>query len=134
MFSKNLAAVAAFGALLGLASVSHADTSRTVATCVLAQHKVLSVVPYNTSRMTGRAAIQVLSGASVYIQAEPGLTAEFLRLQIMQRTPGTKQCVLDVSGVDVRVESSGAGFWVNLVARDDANAQEILRRAKRLVG
>ncbi len=84
--------------------------------------------------MKGHADIQVLSGASVYIQAEPGLTAEFLRLQIMQRVPGTKQCVLGVTGVDVRVESSGAGFWVNLVAHDGASAHEVLRRAKLLVG
>ena len=134
MFFKNLIATAAFGALLSLAPASHADSRQTSSACVLSQHKVLSVVPYKTERTTGHAAFHVLSGASVYVQAEPGLTAEFLRLQFMQHAPDAQSCVLGVTGVSVRVESAGAGFWVNLVASDSAGAQEVLRRAKLLVG
>jgi hypothetical protein len=76
------------------------------------------------------------AGASIYVAAKPGLTAEWLQLRIekiSQRCVGSMpNCALDVANLRVKMDS-GAGFAVRMISRDTAEAAEILRRARSLV-
>ena len=42
-------------------------------------------------------------------------------------------CALGVKDVQVAVEPAGAGFAVKLIAKDETQAREVLRRAEALV-
>jgi hypothetical protein len=87
----------------------------------------------------GKMSVPQLKGAEIFVQAQPGLTAEWLQLQLarhiesMQNT-SMHDCALDVSGTRVQVEPAGTGFRVKLIAKDAHQAQEVLRRAQLLVG
>ena len=110
------------------------------APCILREHRITSVTPYRVEAHQGRVAVRELRGATVSVQAEPGLTAEWLQLTLgrhlaaMQAMGGMKDCAFDIKDVQVEVSSSGAGFSVNLIARDSSQAEEVLRRARLLVG
>ena len=110
------------------------------APCILREHRITAVSPYRVEGHQGRVVVQELRGATVSVQAEPGLTAEWLQLTLgrhlaeMQGMGGMKDCAFDVNDVRVSVTSSGAGFSVNLIARDAAKAPEVLRRAQLLLG
>ena len=110
------------------------------AICVLKTHRVLSVTPYfEDVHMGSGATTQRLRGASLFVLAEPGLTAEWLRLTLQRhlaemRTTTMRDCPLEVKDVTVTVESAGPGFAVKLIARDADQADEILRRAQLLIG
>ena len=86
----------------------------------------------------GRGTFKHLKGAEVRLQAEPGLTAEWLQLTLarhvveMRRT-STSDCALDLADLQVRVDSAGSGFSVKLIANDSNKAKEVLRRAQLLV-
>ena len=105
--------------------------------CTLSSHHITSVSPYKPEIRYGRQAYPELRGAVVHVQAEKGLTAEWLRLEInrhlatMQGTamPG---CALDQKGITVSVESSGAGFDVKIAAPNAKQGEEVLRRARLL--
>jgi hypothetical protein len=106
--------------------------------CILKEHRITSVTPYNVEERAGRATIKRLRGAEVRVQAEPGLTAEWLQLTLARhvvemRGMSMRDCALDLSDVQVRVDSAGSGFSVKLIARDAKKAEEVLRRAQMLV-
>ena len=106
--------------------------------CILREHTITAVTPYRVHEFAGRGTRTHLAGAQVFIQAEPGLTAEWLELQLARHIAqmhgaGTmKDCSFDVKDVSVQVDSAGTGFAVKLVARDPSQAEEILRRARLL--
>ena len=103
--------------------------------CELHQHRVTSVEAYRPEERAGRTSLPVLRGARLFVQAEPGLTAEWLRLSLARHIASQpSDCALDVSGVKIDVESAGPGFRVTLSATDAQKGEEILRRARRLVG
>jgi len=125
----------ALGATTMMPVIASADTP--AKGCVLMEHRVTAVTPYRIVRQYGRASNQELAGAQVLIQAEPGLTAEWLQLTIQQhlakmQTEHMGDCPLDMSGVRVQVDSAGAGFAVKIIAKDPAQAKEVLRRAELL--
>lgn len=130
-----LAAVAA----TSVPGISFAD--KTAATdCPLSEYRITSVTPYRTHmRNTGRIPVQQLRGAEVFVQAAPGLTAEWLQLTLsrhiaqMRGPAGMPDCVFDLDDVTVRVESGGTGFRVQITTRDIDKAQEVLRRARLLL-
>jgi hypothetical protein len=127
----------ALGAATLMPVVASADTP--AKGCILMEHRVTAVTPYRIVRQHGRSATQELAGAQVLVQAEPGLTAEWLQLTI-QRHLATMQtehmgdCPLDMRGVRVQVDSAGAGFAVKIIAKDPGQAKEVLRRAELLQG
>ncbi len=45
-----------------------------------------------------------------------------------------KDCALSANDVRVEIDSAGAGFSVRLIARDANRAEEVLRRARLLLG
>ncbi|MEO8177483.1 MAG: hypothetical protein ABI895_01500 [Deltaproteobacteria bacterium] len=75
-----------------------------------------------------------MHGASIYIAAEPGFTAEWLKLRIEQhvaqmRRGSMPECALDIANLRVEVDSNDNGFAVRLISSDSRAAAEILRRA-----
>lgn len=109
------------------------------AACVLHQHRVTSVAPYNVPEAIGRGAtVQRLRGAELFVRAEPGLTVEWLRLELSRHVvamsqSGMENCPLNARDVRIQVDSAGAGFSVKLIARDADKAQQILNSARHLL-
>jgi hypothetical protein len=141
MFNRKvLAAFVLAGSTLAPMASYAAPSPAKAAPCILREHRITAVTPYRVQGHQGRVVTQELRGATVSVQAEPGLTAEWLQLTLgrhlaeMRGTGGMKDCSFDVKDVQVRVTSSGAGFSVNLIARDAAKAPEVLRRAQLLLG
>ncbi len=138
MSIKKIAVAAILGAttaLPGLASAA-APTSAP-ATCILKDHRVTGVRALHVLERNGRGTNQRLAGAEVFVQAEPGLTAEWLQLTIQRHiaqmsTTDMGNCPLDMNEVSVSVASAGPGFAVQLSAKNAAQAQELLRRAELL--
>ncbi len=107
--------------------------------CILSEHAIVSVVPYKVDEHIGKNVIQRVRGAQVYLQAEPGLTPEWLQLNFerhlaaMQGPATMPDCAFSLEKVRVDVTSAGPGFWVRLVAPDTKSGEELLRRAQLLV-
>jgi hypothetical protein len=107
--------------------------------CILLNHRVTSVKPYEVVQPQGRGSTQRLAGAQVFVQAEPGLTAQWLQLTVERHLAQMQgkhmgDCALDLDGVRVQVDSAGAGFVVKIVAKNPSQAKEVLRRAQLLQG
>jgi len=142
VFNRNVFAALVLSAstLAPMASYAAPAAATQSAPCILREHRITGVRPYRVEGHQGRIVVQELRGATVLVQAEPGLTAEWLQLTLqrhlaaMQGPQGMKDCAFDVSDVQVKVGSTGAGFSVNLIARDSSTAEEVLRRARLLVG
>lgn len=141
MFNQNfLAALVLAGTTLAPIASYGAPAATKAAPCILREHRITAVTPYRVEARQGRVVIQELRGATVSVQAEPGLTAEWLQLTLgrhlaeMHAMGGMKDCAFDVNDVQVKVSSSGAGFSVNLIARDAEKAPEVLHRAQLLLG
>lgn len=98
---------------------------------------MLHVQPLHVSERYGRGTVERLAGARVFVQAEPGLTAEWLQLSLQRHIAamhGTMaNCALDAKDVQVKVVSAGSGFSVQITGKSAAQGQEILRRAQLLV-
>jgi hypothetical protein len=110
------------------------------APCVLKQYKVSSVTPYRVQdNIGGHIFHQRVAGAELFVQAEPGLTAEWLQLNLnrevtaMQGPSTMKDCVFGVDKMQVQVDSAGPGFRVRLSAPSTEGGREVLRRAQLLV-
>jgi hypothetical protein len=142
MFNRKVltALVLAGSTFAPLASYAAPATAAKPAPCILREHRITAVTPYRVEGHQGRVVVHELRGATVAVQAEPGLTAEWLQLTLarhlaqMQGMGGMKDCAFDVNDVQVKVTSSGAGFAVHLIANDPAKAPEVLRRAQLLLG
>ena len=141
MSNRKLVPVLAVLAAVAVASVpatSFADAP-TSAACPLRKHHITSVKPYRVTKRLGRTVVKRLRGAEVFVQAEPGLTAEWLELTLARhivemRGPVTMAgCPFDVDGVAVQVDAGGTGFRVRITARNTDQAEEVLRRAQSLL-
>jgi hypothetical protein len=139
MFNRKfLASVILAGAAL-VPSASFAAAQAERPPCILRSHHITSVAPYSVVQHRGRSTTKRLAGARVYVQAEPGLTAEWLELTLsrhiaeMHGPTDMKGCAFDMKDVGVKVESARAGFAVNVIARNPSQAGEVLRRARLLI-
>jgi len=107
--------------------------------CSLLAHRITSVRPYRVDERLGRTSLERLRGAEIFVQAERGLTAEWLQLVLarhitqMRGSASMPDCVFDVDDVTVRVDPGGSGFLVRIIAPDADKAREVLRRARLLV-
>jgi hypothetical protein len=130
-----VAILAAASALPALAFATPAASPHG-AHCLLTEHRVTAVQPLRVTERNGRGSSERLAGAQVFVQAEPGLTAEWLQLTIQRhiaQMSGMASCPLDVKDVRVTVQSAGPGFAVQITGKNAAQAKEILRRAQLLV-
>jgi hypothetical protein len=148
MFTRKLAiglilSTTAFLPAISRASGPPAHVDRSMAAqapCVLKQYNLSSVTPYRVQEnIGGHIFHQRVAGAELFVQAEPGLTAEWLQLNLnrevtaMQGSRTMKDCVFGVGKMQVQVESAGPGFRVRLSAPTAEAGQEVLRRAQLLV-
>lgn len=137
MFSKKITAALVISAVTALPTLAIAAPSDSPTHCILKDHRVTKVQPLHVTERYGRGSSQRLAGAQVFVQAEPGLTAEWLQLSIQRHmaqmgSMAMKNCALDAKDVRVSVESAGAGFAVKITGKDATQAKEILRRAQLL--
>jgi hypothetical protein len=107
--------------------------------CVLKDFTITSVRPYQVQQKAGGHVIMGprLLGAEIYVQAQPGLTAEWLQLTLDRGIAGARRmagsdCPLAVENVRAEVLSAGPGFTVRLIGRDSKAGQEILSRSRLL--
>ena len=107
--------------------------------CVFGRYQVTAVKAYKVEESAGKATkVSRLKGARIFVQAEPGLTAEWLELEIgrhLRQMQGTtmKNCALQISGVRAEAASAGSGFWVTITAPDEQKANQVLERARLLL-
>lgn len=118
----------------------NAAASRPAAPCELRQYKISSVTPYRIQKSAGgHIIVDRLAGAELFVQAEPGLTAEWLWASLardaaaMRGSVAMGDCVFGVDKLQVEVASAGPGFRIRLIAPDAQAGQEVLRRAQLLV-
>jgi len=139
MSNRKLIAISALAITAAIPTLASA-ADFAAAPCLLGEHRVTSVTPYRVEEHIGKATFTRLQGANIFILAEPGLTAEWLQLTLSRqiaemRGPATmRDCAFDVDDVGVQVDSTGTGFSVRLIARDTDKAEEVLRRARLLLG
>lgn len=118
-------------------NVTHTEHSAQ-AGCVLAPYHVTSVRPYVREVNNGKRVVsRDLRGAELYLQAQPGVTREWLTAQLQQHLSqmgGTSMpgCPLSVQGTTVEVSSAGSGFVVRLVAPNHDKAESVLQLARAL--
>jgi len=126
--------VSALAASLTLPLAARADS----AGCELHTFQSHRVEPLRIQERFGRGTIEKLAGAQVFVPAQRGLTAEWLRARVEQHvrnmaSRGMANCPLALKGVRVTVASGGTGFWVQLQAKDSETAREVLRLAQAAV-
>ncbi len=133
-----VAAVLGVSVLVPAASFADEGAAKTVP-CALRRHHVLSAEAYKVEERSGKVVVLRTRGAELYVAAEPGLTAEWLRSEVrrdvlaMQGGVSMPDCPLDADSLQVDVHSGGAGFVVRLIGRNATDGKEILRRAQLLV-
>ena len=99
-------------------------------TCALDAFAPTSVEPHYEEDTAVKVTVRRLHGADVYIEARAGLTAEWLRHELVPRVDNAHRCALGVPGAEVLVASAGPGFRVTIRARDEEAAEQILRLAR----
>jgi hypothetical protein len=136
MFKTNMAAVLVLASALVAPATSFADSHAHARSCILQGHRVSSVRSYDAATVgLGHATVTKHLGAQLYVPAGPGLTAEWLRVELgrelaQMRANGMKDCPL--GDIHAEVDSAGAGFSVKLTARDPAKAADLLMHAQML--
>jgi len=140
MSPKKLSIAVILAATMALPALAFAEPGAApgASHCILTEHRVTAVQPLRVTERNGRGTSERLAGAQVFVQAEPGLTAQWLQLSIQRHiaqmsSAGMANCPLDAKDVRVSVESAGPGFAVNVTGQNAARAKEILRRAQLLV-
>ena len=131
MSIKKMAWFAVLASVLGVVSPVAASPNGEQA-CVFDRYAAVSVAPYHQDEDYGLGTYSQLRGAQVFVEAQPGLTAEWLNLSV-QRGLAEMQCGPNLKDVRVSVMSAGAGFWVTLSASDDGAAKALLSWAKGIV-
>jgi hypothetical protein len=135
-----MAAVVSMAGTLGTTALAdHTPVSQATqeARGTVMGHRVLSVTSHWVQESNGKLT-RHLTGADVRIEAEPGMTAEYLTVELRRclsatsAEPGTCGGVLGVRGSSVEVRSTGDGFVFRITAPDAIHAEEIVRRAQQL--
>ena len=140
MFMRKFVVVAGLAAGALVPGASFAATGAEKPPCILRDYQVKSVTPYTVDGHAGKIAYRRLAGAQVYLEAQPGLTAEWLRVRLgrhlaeMRGAATMRDCAFDMKDVSIQVDSAGTGFNVKFTAKDTDQAKEVLRRAQLLLG
>ena len=133
--SSLAAAALTASALFASAAPASAAPDAHAHWCALASFQITQVASLYTDEHLNQTIVRRFTGAQVFLPAQPGLTAEWIRASIArhQSNAQTTECPLDVKGATISVTSGGTGFWVQISTRNTDAAKEILNRAKRLV-
>lgn len=134
MFANSTALL--FVLALTFCCVPAVSFARSPPNCPLQEHHIMSVKPYYTPERVRKGVASLrLRGVELFVEAEPGLTAEWLQLTLeryiaeLRHYTAARDCVLAVESVSVRVGSGGNGFRLWITALNVQNAKEILRRS-----
>ena len=121
-----LSSVLAVGLIAGPAAAAQAGSASPTesgpANCALKTYTVTAVAPQFVDVQQGRVTIRRLAGAVAYVQARPGLTAEWLTLSLQRHLSALKAgaTIKDCPLADARVGvgSAGAGFAIQSTGKD----------------
>lgn len=132
--SSALALVAA----LASAGVARAESSAGSARCFFDPQSVFTVKPYYGPPTLSRSSLKQLRGVEIRLVPAVDLSTEQLaaRLKRLLRASNRDHlpaCLLDVGHVHIGSNSMGDAESAMLIARDPADAQQVLRRAQSLV-
>ena len=134
MFTRfAIAASLAVASLLPLAARADA-----LEPCDLLTHPVVSVHLHKTAQHYGKITVERVDGASLFVQAAPGLTAEWLQRSLTAHLTKMKgasmvDCPLEAKDVRIDVRSGNTGYWVDIIAKDQKQAEIVLERAQSLL-
>jgi hypothetical protein len=131
MTKRNLILASLFAVTLSGAATS-ASAAPAPRRCLLNGYSMLQVAPLKIDENYGYGGYTVLRGAQMYVAAKPGLTAEWLTLQVQRELASLQQgsdplCQPSVKDVKVSVAPAGGGFWVFLQAPDAKSGQQLFR-------
>ena len=106
--------------------------------CMLSQFQVTQVGSVYADLSGGRGINKRFIGAQLFVPAQPGLTAEWIKANLSRHSeqPATHRsfkCPLDLPGTTMNVVSGGTGFWIQITSNDEDVAHEILERARQIV-
>ena len=104
--------------------------------CVLGSFRVTQVASLYTIAHAGQGNVERFSGAQLFLPAQPGLTPEWIKANLLEHKENKMkeaECPLTVPGATFDVVSGGTGFWIQVMANDPKAAKEILQRSTRLV-
>ncbi len=130
MSLRRTMTIAALGISALVPTLARAGDVETAAGCVFRNREVESVTPYKEQIRVGKVHYPTLGGATVNIKAEPGLSVEWLRVELGDRA---KACGADTDQVTMVVERRTAGYAVRLIGQDTSAAKSILQQAKGLL-
>jgi ABC-type sugar transport system substrate-binding protein len=115
---KVLATIVLLAATVASVASSAAAAAAAPASCMLREHRIIGVAPYVVESPRGpreihegRAAARELRGATVFVQAEPGLTAEWLQQTLsrqlgeMQGGGDMKACAFGMNDIQIKATS-----------------------------
>jgi hypothetical protein len=128
-----------FAAALTLATLVAAPAlAGPLSECELLNHRLTGVKEHKVQEQHGKLTIDRVDGASVYVAAEPGLTAQWLERTLEHHVAAMRDssmdgCPLAVEGISVSVSPASKGFWVTIHARDAQHGKLVAERAESLV-
>lgn len=126
---------------LGLALIapgpSRAESEAPAELCFVDGEHVDQVKPYYGKHKLGRAVHQPLRGAEIRL-ASSLIDAEWLQRRLQRALRAERQaplpaCLEGVGQVHIEPDPLSEGLSVKLIARDEADAEQILERALRLL-
>ena len=134
MFARIALAASLFASSLSPLAAS-ADALKP---CELLNGSVADVRAHRTEEHVGKVTVQRLDGASLFVPAKPGLTAEWLQRSLAAHVgamhgKSMSDCPLEASHVRIQVRSGGSGYWVDVIAKDHQQAEFVLQRAEGLL-
>jgi hypothetical protein len=137
MFTRKIATSLAVPALLLASSVAQAGGNAAADQCVFEKYAASQVAPYRAEENYGYGSFTKLRGAQIFVPAREGLTREWLQLSVQNALASSANapasCQTNVPAVQVSVVSAGAGFWVQLGAADEHQAEALLKWAKNFI-
>lgn len=138
MSNQKLIVLSVLVAVLGAAQTAWAApaTPNAEKRCVFQEYAPVSVAPFHQDEDYGLGTYTRLGGAQVYVQARPGLTAEWLTLSVQRelaKLTAADGCRPSVRGVHVSTISAGGGFWVVMTAQNERDAKALLNWARDIV-
>jgi hypothetical protein len=128
----------AFATALAVPTAARAEPNPDRAQCFLRDERILSVRPYYERSTLGTAIVHPLRGAEVQLAPMVDLSSERLQASLQQllRSPRREPllaCLADVGHVHIESDPLGSASTVQLIARDPKDAEQVFRRAQRLV-
>jgi hypothetical protein len=138
MSTRSIFAAFAVAAALAAPIAASAEPRADRAPCFLGASRIASVKPFYAKLALGGVALRPLRGAEVQLVPAPGLSparlgADLERLLQSRRREPLPACLTNVGHVHIESDPLGSASSVQLIARDPNDAEQVFRRAQRLV-